>query len=85
MPYTSVHTSWLRTAKSTQMKVEGYDVEMDQSSMTPAAVLIKLNPDGTIEDALQSWITRFRLNAVWEDLRISAADIISEDREDNAK
>ena len=80
-----MHTSWLRTAKSTRMKVEGYDVEMDQSSMTPAAVLIKLNPDGTIEDALQSWITRFRLNAVFKDLRINAAEIISEDREDNAK
>jgi len=40
------------------MKDEGYDVEMDQIPMRPAAVLIKLNPDGTIEDALQSWITR---------------------------
>ena len=80
-----MHTSWLRTAKSTRMKVEGYDVEMDQSSMTPAAVLIKLNPDGTIEDALQSWITQFRLNAVFKDLRINAAEIVSEDREDNAK
>ena len=80
-----MHTRWLRTAKSTRMKVEGYDVEMDQSSMTPAAVLIKLNPDGTIEDALQSWITQFRLNAVFKDLRINAAEIISEDREDNAK
>ena len=80
-----MHTSWLRTAKSTRMKVESYDVEMDQSSMTPAAVLIKLNPDGTIEDALQSWITQFRLNAVFKDLRINAAEIISEDREDNAK
>ena len=80
-----MHTSWLRTAKSIRMKVEGYDVEMDQSSMTPAAVLIKLNPDGTIEDALQSWITQFRLNAVFKDLRINAAEIISEDREDNAK
>ena len=67
------------------MKDEGYDVEMDQDPMRPGAVLIKLNPDGTIEDALQSWITRFRLNAVWKDLRISAAEIISEDREDNAK
>ena len=85
MPYTSVHTSWLRAAKSTRMKDEGYDVEMDQIPMRPVAVLIKLNPDGTIEDALQSWITQFRLNAVFEDLRISAAEIISEDREDNAK
>jgi len=67
------------------MKDEGYDVGMDQNSMRPAAVLIKLNPDGTIEDALQSWIARFRSNAVFEDLRISAAEIISEDREDNAK
>lgn len=85
MPYTSVHTSWLRAAKSTRMKDKGYDVEMDQIPMRPVAVLIKLNPDGTIEDALQSWITQFRLNAVFEDLRISAAEIISEDREDNAK
>jgi len=67
------------------MKDKGYDVEMDQIPMRPVAVLIKLNPDGTIEDALQSWITQFRLNAVFEDLRISAAEIISEDREDNAK
>ena len=57
------------------MKDEGYDVEMDQIPMRPAAVLIKLNPDGTIEDALQIWITQFRLNAVFEDLRISAAEI----------
>jgi len=67
------------------MKDKGYDDEMDQNPMRPTAVLIKLNPDGTIEDALQSWITQFRLNAVFEDLRISAAEIISEDREDNAK
>lgn len=67
------------------MKDESYDVEMDQNPMRPEAVLIKLNLDGTNEDALQSWITRFRLNAVWKDLRISAAEIISEDREDNAK
>ena len=80
-----MHTSWLRAAKSTRMKDKGYDDEMDQNPMRPTAVLIKLNPDGTIEDALQSWITRFRLNAVFEDLRISAAEIISEDREDNAK
>ena len=80
-----MHTRWLRTAKSTRMKDKGYDDEMDQNPMRPTAVLIKLNPDGTIEDALQSWITRFRLNAVFEDLRINAAEIISEDREDNAK
>ncbi len=67
------------------MKDEGYDVEMDQNPMRPAAVLIKLNPDGTIEDALQSWITQFRLNAMWKDLRMNAAEIISADREDNAK
>ena len=80
-----MHTSWLRAAKSTRMKDEGYDVEMDQNPMRPAAVLIKLNPDGTIEDALQSWITQFRLNAMWKDLRMNAAEIISADREENAK